>query len=188
MTIGPALIQLAKPVKQAGKSLTAARCPADDDCSIQATETRTEGRQDTRGEEKETESGEKPALQPLHTSRFMDTACWIPNSGNLQNPPVKSLLSFHFYSQLSNTITYAPLYIFHLFLVWSCPLFLPIIRYPLTESLLWQSQTVANFSLFAVTLNTQQCSTHSPHCGQFKHVHVHTHSRMHACTNSYEMY
>lgn len=66
--------------------------------------------------------------------------------------------------------------------------FLPIFRYPQTESLLWRSQTVANFSLFPVTLNTQQCSTHSSHCGQFKHVHVHTHSHMHACTNSYEMY
>lgn len=110
-------------------------------------------------------------------------ACWITNSGNLESPPDKSLLSFPSASWLSNTIMYSPLLLLLIYPLWSFPLvFLPplfchsfpLIHYPSTKYLLWQGYTVADFFLFTSTPNTQQCSTHSTLNARLTRAHEHT--------------
>lgn len=135
--------------------------------------------------------GEKtgPALHPPHSARHMAAACWITNSGNLDSPPVKSSLSFPSSSQLSNTITCSPLRFSPSLLCGPllcsvlsplCRHSFPLIHYPSTKYLLWQGHTVADFSSFTSTPNTQQSSTRSPHVAQLAYAREHAH--IHKCT------
>lgn len=105
-----------------------------------------------------------PALASLHKAGHMAAACWITNSGNLERPPVKPLVSFPCSSRLSNTITSSHLFFFPSLPLTSLALLcfdshsFPLICYS-SKYLFWQDHSVVNFFLIHVKYTTHHKDT-----------------------------